>query len=414
MQRSTTRIRPFVAVTLLAAFCVSTRQALAQDNILIYGNSIINGPTVGFFEDLVAQTGAPTPNVVSWIGNDKNTGDYVAQLGLVTSSLPAGQTWHAMIVEGATLETTTINMPPLVGNPAAFQANMLTIASAYFAHSPNGLFVGHETGADHPNSSRYPAWFANAATWLAFPQAAYEQAAEAITAAHPSSPAVRIAHQGTCWANTIGYGLPFYQNDLHHLSNMGKALVACLYYIEIYGGRIEDIAVDFTVTTPLVSRLLSNGIDASKWRRIVGFADRSQPRGLRPFPGTDSDFQMRIGFASNDVNLVSTKQATSGSQLFVKLISPLDANTFSVAGVYMQILPTGTPPNSGGFPGLQLDRGLMTTWFGVADLTGSAVIQTIPAGLAGNTIWLQAVSRGPSGSAAYPITLSDAQRINIL
>lgn len=414
MQRSSTRIRPFVAVTLIAAFCLSARQALAQDNILIYGNSIINGPTVGFFADLVAQTGAPTPNVVSWIGNDKSTTDYVAQLGLVASSLPVGQTWHAMIVEGATLETTTINMPPYVGDPVAFQANMLTIANAYFAHSPNGLFVGHETGADHPSSSRYPSWFAGAATWLAFPQAAYAQAAEAITAAHPNSPAVRIAHQGTCYANTIGYGFQFYQNDDHHLSDMGKALVACLYYIEIYGGRIEDIAVDFSVSTPLVSRLLNNGINEAKWKRIVGFADRSQPRDLRPLPGTDSDFQLRIGFVSNSVDLTSHKQATAGTQMFFKLISPLDANTFATAGVYMQILPTGTQPNSGGFPGLQLDRGLMGTWFGVADLTGPAVMQTIPAGLAGNTIWVQGVSRGPSGSATYPLALSDAQHIDIL
>ena len=47
------------------------------------------------------------------------------------------------------------------------------------------------------------------------------------------------------------------------------------------------------------------------------------------------------------------------------------------------------------------------------DLTATALLQTVPSGLAGNTIWVQAVSRGPSGSAAYPLALSDAQRIEI-
>tara|TARA_R110002072_G_scaffold299403_3_gene474871 strand:+ start:16339 stop:17568 length:1230 start_codon:yes stop_codon:yes gene_type:complete len=400
--------RQLAVAGILAALSLTARPTVAQDNILIYGNSIINGPTVGFFEDLVAQTGQPTPNVVTWILGNQSTTNYVNQIGLITSSLSAGQTWKAMVVEGATLETTNF-----MGNPVGFQANMLTLGNALFAHSPNALFIGHETGADHPNSTRYPSWFPNAAAWLAFPQAAYQQAAEAITAANPSSPAAQVAKQGTCYANTIGYGLPFYQSDLHHLSNQGKALVACLYFIEIYGGRIEDIAVDFAVGTPLVNRLLANGIDEAKWNKVVGFADRSQPRGMRPYPGSDSDFQMRIGPSANQLNLRVTKQVAGGDQLAVRMVSPLDAVTSFPAGIYLQQLPTGTPPNVGAFPGLQLDRMLLTTWFGVPDLNGSAVMWTIPFGLSGQTVWLQAASRGPSGSGAYPVAFSDAQRIEI-
>ena len=300
-----------------------------------------------------------------------------------------------------------------MGNPVAFQANMLTLGNALFAHSPNAFFVGHETGADHPNSSRYPQWFPDAATWLAFPQAAYAQAGAAIAAANPTNPRPRIAKQGTCYANTIGYGLPFYQGDLHHLSNQGKALVACLYYVQIYGGRIEDIAVDFASGTPLVTSLLANNIDENKWNKIVGYADRSQPRSLRPYPGTDSDFQMRTGPTSNSINLRAVKQVTGGDDLYVRMVSPLEANDAFPAGVYMQQLPTGSLPNLGAFPGLQLDRTMLTTWITEPDLSASATIMTIPGGLAGQTIWLQAVSRGPSGSATYPLALSDAQRIEI-
>ena len=52
----------------------------AQDNILIYGNSIIDGPTVGFFEDLVVESGRPMPNVVPWILGNQSTTNYVNQM----------------------------------------------------------------------------------------------------------------------------------------------------------------------------------------------------------------------------------------------------------------------------------------------------------------------------------------------
>lgn len=387
---------------------VGLRPALAQDNILIYGNSIVSAPTVGFFEDLVLEAGHPMPNVVSLIAGNLTTTSYVNQSSLITSSLPVGEAWRAMVVCGGTLETTNF-----MGQPAAFQANMVTLGNTLFAHSPSALFVGHETGADHPNSNRYPTWFPDAAAWLAFPQAAYAQAAAAITAANPTSPPARIAKQGTCYANTIGYGVGFYENDLHHLSDQGKALVACLYYIEIYGGRIEDINVDFNGSSPLVTRLLANNITEDRWHRIAGYADRSQPRATRPYPGSDSDFQMRANVGSSVLNLLSTKQATAGDSLSVRMVSPLEANDLFPAAVYMQQLPTGTPPNVGTVPGLQLDRSQLAVWFAVVDLSATATVMTIPAGMAGQTIWLQAVSRGPTGSASYPLAFSDAQRIEI-
>lgn len=412
--RALTSILPRLALASLALAFGTTSQASAQDNILIYGNSLIDGPTVGFFEDLITQAGMPAANVVTAIGPDRWTSDHLNHLGLITSSLAAGETWDAMIILGGTIEPTDINMPPLVGDPAGFQTSLATIANTFYSHSPNGQILFHETGADHPNSSRYPLWFDDAATWLAFPQAAYAQAAATIDAAHPSSPPVRIANQGTAYAETIGYGFFFYENDLHHMSDMGKAFATCLWFTELYGGRIADLPVDFGVTTPLITNLQSNGIDQVRWDRLAGYADRSQPRALRELPGSDSDFQMRTGPVANQLNVLPSKRVAAGSQFFIRLQSPLDSLESFTAGVYMQVLPTGVTPTTGNIPGLQLDRTQATTWFGVPDLTGGAVTVTIPSNLSGQTIWIQAVSRGPSGSSSYPLTLSDAQRIVVI
>jgi hypothetical protein len=377
--------------------------APAQDNVLVYGNSIVFSPTVPYLKDLVVQTGAPQPNVVEFIGGDQTTTNYVNQIGLITTSLPAGQTWRAMVVCGGTRE----NVPSL-GNPAAFQSNMGTLADAFFAHSPAGWFVGHETGADHPNSTTaYPAVAPDPATWLAWSHDAYATAAVAITAAHPGNAPARVAEQGTCFAATAGYPTFIYKlNDLHHLSLQGKLLSAMLWYVQIYGGRIEDIAVDFTVSTPLVTRLIADGIDHDEWLRLVGFADASQPASNRPYPGSDGDFQLRSAVGSSLTNLVTHKAAITGSTLRLEPFSPLAIAQNAPAVVYGELIMIGLPPS--GMSPLWLDPNEMRVLVELSDLAGP-VDMAIPPGLIGQALWLQAVSFGPGGSRTY----SDAQLVEI-
>ncbi|MCA8950849.1 MAG: hypothetical protein KDE27_15200 [Planctomycetes bacterium] len=384
---------------------LSVAHAPAQDNVLVYGNSIVFAPTVGYFRDLVTQTGAPQPNVVTFIQSDKKTSNYVNQIGLITSSLPAGQTWRAVVVEGGTVE----NVPGF-GDPTAFQNNMLTLANAFFAHSPNGLFLGHETGADHPNSSNYPTVAPDPATWLAWSHDGYATAAAAITAAHPTNPPARIAEQGTCYAATAGYPALLYSSDFHHPSTSGKVLIAMLWYVAIYGGRIEDIAVDFGSSTPLVNRLLGDGIGEAEWLELVGFADRSQPAAARPYPGSDGDFQLRACVDSTIVNLVTHQTATSGSTLRIQPFSPLGATQNEPAAVYADLAITGQMPSGGTPPELWLDAGQMRLLLQVTDLSGSPVDVAIPSGLTGYTMWIQAISRGPVGGST---TYSDAQLVTI-
>ncbi len=374
----------------------------------MYGNSIIQGAVPAYLSDIVEQSGAQAPNIIEFIIGNGTTTNYLANQGLITSSLPPGQTWKAVIIQGGTVETTIT-----LGNPTLFLSNMSALASAYYSHSSQGLFIGHETGADHPNSSRYPSWFPDPETWLSFPQRAYSLAESVITQAHPTNPPAQTAHQGTCFANTAGYPLNLFQGDLHHHSIKGKILDACLYYTEIYGGRLCDLNVDYAVTTPLVTRLIGNGISKEAWDKLASFADRSQLRQLRPYPGSDSDFQMRSAINTTVTNLCPTKSATGGDTLNVKLVSPLGATTSSFAAVYVQRLPTGVTPNLGTIPGLQLDRTLLSILWTVPSLNGTVHSLSIPPGISGTSIWLQAVSDGPSGSSSYPLTLSDAQVIEI-
>ena len=136
---SLSRLVPSLFVALLVS------PAMAQDNILIYGNSIIDGPTPDYLSDLVVESGSPAPNIVGFIVGNGTTTTYVSNQGLISSSLPTGQTWDTMIVQGGTLETTNF-----MGNVVAFQANMLTLGGALFSHSPQAQFIGHENGSGPP------------------------------------------------------------------------------------------------------------------------------------------------------------------------------------------------------------------------------------------------------------------------
>lgn len=399
-----TRLRVARLCAVLLSVLLPVAAADAQDRVHVFGNSIVWDPTIPFFQDLVEQTGAPRPFVVAQIAGNQTTTSFVNLIGSITG---APQPWRAMIVCGGTRENL-----PTVGNPQAFQSNMLTLGAALFGHSPNAQFVAHETGADHPDDTVYPGLVPNAETWLAYSHAAYATAAAAITAAHPGNLPVRVAEQGTCWAATAGYPTFLYQNDLHHLSPRGKLLSAMLWYIAIYGGRIENIPVDFTSSTPLVTRLIANGIDEAEWRRLVGFADNSQPPAARPYPGSNGDFQLRSAVNSTITNLMTRRTATAGSTLRLEPFSPLGAAANAPAYIYSQILPTGLAATGGLPPELWLDANVMRLVFKVPDLSGAPVDITIPPGLLGYTIWVQAISGGPGTGPGNRI-YSDAQLVDI-
>ncbi len=401
---------PNIAAAVLAVILsvLGTAPALGQDNILIYGNSIIEGRTPLYLSDLIVEATGVAPHLVTHIAPDLDTADYVANAGLIASGLPPGQKWDAMIVQGGTFETTT----QFGYNPADFHDNMIELAGKLYVHSPQGVFLGHETGADHPNSNRYPALFPDAAAWLALSQVAYEAANQSILSTYPSNPKSQIIRQGTVFANTAGYPGNLFTNDDHHHNKRGQILDALLHYQGIYGGRLCDLNVNFSHSTPLVNRLVADSITPQAWDRLVGFADRSLSRVDRLLPGTDSDFQLRVGVNTSVENLCTDFVAASGDTLNLECVSPLGSATIHVAIVHQQLLPSGVLP-AASYPGFHLDLSQMSTLAAFSNLNGALATSTIPGGLSGSTIWLQASSRASSGSATYPTIFSDAKRIKI-
>lgn len=403
-----TSVRSLLALAISAAF---TQTSQAQDNVLILGSSLLQGnhPAHEWFADIVEESGRPRPNVVTSYGPDRDTSDHVASIGIIQSAIPAGESWKAMVVQGMSVETTF-----LFGyDPTTFLSNMNTLAAALYGHSPQALFVGHETGVSHPDHpTRYPAWFANAAEWLMFQQRAYAAARGQIDANNPGAMPSAIARQGTCFANSAGYDITLYRQDLHHFRNRGQIVCALLWYQEIYGGQLCDLDVDFASSTALANHLNQISMSEDVWLRLVSYCDRVQPRAERELPGSDDDFQLRVAIGAGLTNLCTRHSASVNDVFHVELVSPLGANTAASAILLMEVLPQGTLPNFGSIPGLWLDRTAAQVIFSTPDLTSATYFQSLPPALAGQTVWLQALSNGPV-RPGYDYALSDARTIDV-
>ncbi|MEL6716766.1 MAG: hypothetical protein AAFP86_23515, partial [Planctomycetota bacterium] len=237
-----------------------------------------------------------------------------------------------------------------------------------------------------------------------------------VTAAFPSNPPMRVAKQGTIFANTAGYPFGLFEGDLHEHSRNGEILDALLWYQSIYGGQLCDLDVDFSSSTPLVNRLVSDGVNAALWKRLVSFADRALEASQRPYPGTDDDFQLRVAVNTGVglSHLCTESTAMAGDTLRLQPFSPLGAADAQPVGVYVQIEPSSYMPATMGVPAWHLDPTRQRLYGSASDLSGGSMDSVVPAGLSGLSYWVQGVSRTPSGASGFIWALSDAKVVEIL
>ena len=141
MIRNVTRLTLVVAISLLAAGSVLSQ----GKNVLMYGNSFSNyngGVGVGL-RRIAEEAGHPTPNVYERFATGQGLSFHATdpvQVGAITSSLPPGQEWDVVVMQGQSLEATNT-----LGNPQAFRNDAVTIANNVRSHSPNATSVLHQT-----------------------------------------------------------------------------------------------------------------------------------------------------------------------------------------------------------------------------------------------------------------------------
>jgi hypothetical protein len=129
-------------------------------NLLFYGNSysIDNWTVPALVEAIVREAGHDAPRVVARLFGGTDLRFHrtdPAQVAAIHTSLPPGESWDFVVMQGLSLE------PTHKGDPLAFRAHALGILHNVRAHSPAARAVLFQTWARGPGHGLYPGGFPN-------------------------------------------------------------------------------------------------------------------------------------------------------------------------------------------------------------------------------------------------------------
>ncbi len=248
-----------ITVTFLcsSAFVLAAGPARAAEqplNLLFFGNSFTIGngswtlPTI--VTNIAVAPGHVAPNTYQQMNGGWKLSDHVIKVSsdgsanVIDNSLPVGQTWDAVVLQGYSTEATTVSS--VGGNRTSFTTNATTLADHVQINSPNMTPVLFETWARQPGHSYYPGTFADAAAMQSEVRDGYNMARDAVDQALGDN-ITRVAPAGDAFEQ---YGWNnLYNSDLYHANNRGELLVGLTIFSTIYQEKVGDIDLSGLMTS---------------------------------------------------------------------------------------------------------------------------------------------------------------------
>lgn len=231
------------------ALALASAPALASPeapNFLFFGNSF----TMSYFPTplpaLVGQIHSAAERPVGTIFQRATSGySFQAHLEatglnavdyLATQTLPAGETWDYVVLQGNSTESTAA-----FGNPAAFVANGKTIFNTIKASNPNARAILFETWARSPQFVEYyPIPFESPQVMQDEIRTNYRHIVNDLNIEHGAGTA-RFAPVGDAFA-ALGFPDAIYGNDFYHSNNRGELMIALTIYGTLYGPTATELA----------------------------------------------------------------------------------------------------------------------------------------------------------------------------
>jgi len=380
-------------------------------NILAYGNSysIQNGGAPLLAGAIAEEAGQPIPNVVQKLVGGQDLFFHLtdpAQAAAITTSLPLGEEWDFVIMQGYSLEATVS-----YGDPASFRANALAILTNVRAHSPDAKAVMFQTWARGPGFSGYPGTYASPYEMHTQIQANYQLAVDDMNAAFGPGTAFRAAAGDAVALHAFDSSL--YNPDQSHPNPPTSMMAAMAIYQAIYRERVCDITPDFVGSSNLATRLTNIGLTAADWVQYGGVAERIADNDVRRWPGSSEDHLLRTG-VNGVISSCPVKSAGLNDVLDISLSSPVGLYLTTPSFIFIDPFPTGGTP------------GAMNEWPEVHFNVGSSFIAkqtmmlpanwnfqaTIPDSFPGLSLRVQAISVAPSAVTGNPdFTITDGHEI---
>lgn len=229
------RTARFAAAAVLAF--AATAHAEEAKNILFYGNSFTGsgGGVHLLVRNIATVAGHETPHVFGRVvGGQTLEYHYNNGTSVITSGIPAGDEWDAVVLQEFSTRPTT---HPSNGNVPAFYQAAQDLYGAVLDHSPDAQAVLFETWARAPGNSVYPSIWSEPGDMQAELRMYYNGANDLLNAMGTSE----VARVGDAF-EAADFDTSLYSGDLYHASNTGALLISLVLYGTIYDdATVSDI-----------------------------------------------------------------------------------------------------------------------------------------------------------------------------
>lgn len=371
-------------------------------NLLFYGNSysFYHGGVGELVRLLAIETGLPAPTVVTRYVPGASLQYHAtngAQVAAIANSLPAGQRWDAVVMQGQSLEATAA-----LGDPALFRASALQILGNVRNHSPQAKAVLYQTWARAAGHFLYPGTFATPRAMHDEIRGNYLLARNDLNAAYGAGAATHAAvGDGVA---LLGWQPSFYDPDLFHPAPAMTLLAGMCLFTAIYNVRVCPLNPNFAANGALVAWLAAIGVGPADWDRMAGLADLCAARSVRPFPGSGDYLTLESGVAPGFVGACGARTVGLGSLLTLQVQSRNGVYDAAPALLLVNLFPLGAPPPpSPTWPELRVDAGSMLVLLQAPNLQPPLGLTVpLPFTLPGAAALVQGVAFAPSSATGNP------------
>jgi len=346
---------------MLLALLLATPVTAQGKNLLFYGNSFTYYSWGYGVPELVGQiateAGHPTPFIKqALVGGSTMTHHATdpGQVAVISTALPAGQTWDHVIMQGRAPEATT----SLGFNPTQFRADAVAITGNVRAHSPNAGAVMYQTWAaawGHYYYNAPPPWYVPLDMHNEV-RTNYRLAADDINVAHGAGTG-RNAPAGDAIA-FLEFDPSWYESDKEHPSPTMILLAAMTIYTTIYDGTICEITPDWSPGSQLQTLLAPKGLGPTDWDFLAGLSDRAAIPANRRFPGSGDQLLLESSIDAAPLLTCPEHSITNGTVVNLRLRSMNNVYDNATGALFVDFFLTGAPPGpSLLYPEIQVDVG---------------------------------------------------------
>lgn len=383
-------------------------------NLLFYGNSFTYyswGYGVPELVGLIAtEAGHPTPNIVqALVGGSSLTFHATdpGQIAIISNSLPAGQTWDYVLMQGRGPEATSHGGY----SPALFRSNAVAITSNVRNHSPSASAVMYQTWGMAWGHMYYPVPWAVPMDMHNEIRTTYRLAADDISATFGAGVG-RNSAVGDAVA-LLEFDPLWYEADKAHPTPAMIMLAAMCLYTTMYDAAVCDIDPDFSPGSPLSQALTPFGLAEPDWNFMAGLADRSAVPSVRSYPGSGDHMLLKSAAGAGPVTACPEKQITIGTLVQLQMRSLNGIYDGALGVLLVDFFLTGSPPGpSLTYPEIQVDLGRAI----ISPLTSLSSPMTVafpmPFTLPGGSFLVQGLALQASAETGNPLlTTTDAHEL---